>query len=175
MSYTDTVAQLAEATEDALVKALDDWSTGRIHFIDLDARLTAIMAQARAAAVMLADVSLATELTRLWGRYVAPLGLVLLGSPEGDAAVLAGALLSDERIETNAAALAGIAARSVVNGTAQSAYQEGMRAHGVRTWTRETNGGACEICSALADGADIPAGTDMWSHKGCGCTPRPTE
>lgn len=165
MSYTDSVATLATRTEAALLAARDDPDH---EFVPV---AVALLTRARATATALADVGLATDLSRLWARYVAPLGLPVPDDRLPVADVVAAAALPPA---TGATAL-GVVARAVVHESATTTYIAGLEEHGVATWTRETNAGACPLCKELADGSEFPTTTPMWHHKGCGCTPRPTQ
>lgn len=174
MSYTDTVTVLAERAERqllALLARLQDGTLDDDEFVNL---AVAILAGSRSQATALADAALATELTRLWGRYVAPLGLVADDDPDDLAGYVREAQESYQWRHAAEGAALGILARTETYDAAQSAYGEAMRAQGVVTWTRETNGGACPVCEDLANGVELSAETDMWTHKGCGCAQRPT-
>lgn len=67
---------------------------------------------------------------------------------------------------------ARIDTRAEVLQAAQDANGAAVRAH--RTpWTRALNSGACPLCHDLA-GETLPASARMYTHKGCGCTQKPT-
>lgn len=165
MSYTDSVAAVADRTEAALLAAREDPT------VDFLPVAVALLTRARAHAVALADLGLATDLTRLWRRYVAPLGLPAPDEPVPVEEVAAAAALTP----ATAAVALGVVARATVLGAAQTTYIAGLDSHGVESWTRETNAGACPLCEDMADGTELPTTTPMWHHKGCGCTPRPTQ
>lgn len=175
MSFTDSTARLAANVEDELVALHDKVALGVYSEKAFAVLAAGVIAVARAQAVALADVGLATELTKLWQRYVTPIGLGLDPNESLDAAEAALAETTDSPAwQVNAAAALGVLARSQVYNAAQTAYQEGMRIHGVELWTREADADACPVCLGLADGTELSTRTPMYRHKGCGCTQRPT-
>lgn len=171
MSYTDTMAEFAQLTEDECVKILNLYDTGQLDRQEFIQILTGTLVVRADEAAQLADIALATQLTALRNRVVVPIGLTTdldataaRVQPEVDAAVD-----SDNRVYAVA-----VLARALVLNTAQDVFQQGMSDHGVEYWKRVPNTGACEVCQDLADGI-VPIEQEPWFHKGCGCATTPIE
>ncbi|MDO5683475.1 MAG: hypothetical protein Q4G46_11670 [Propionibacteriaceae bacterium] len=175
MNYPDTLTRVSDQAEDALVNLWDHYQLGEIDEENFVATASQILTTARTGAVGLADIALSAELTRLWGRPVLPLGMTFTAPDEAFTAEMITNPTVQRGLRTNAAAALGVVVRAAVFRAAQQATQWGMKEHGVTTWTRETNDEACPVCTGLADGTELSTDTPMYTHKGCNCTPRPTE
>lgn len=134
------------------------------------------LAMQRARAVTLADISVATTVSRLRGEAVAPLGLLL---PEGEPERLAGSVRTvldadvqiqkpDELAVSRQARFARLG-RDVPPDALTRAMGDAMQGHGVGGWTRSASGSACELCRNWADGVVRPPSVSMVRHTGCGC------
>lgn len=166
---TDTLARLAQRVADqltALHARLEGGTLDEDGFLDL---ALALLDGARARAVALADLALAAELSALRGRVILAVGIE---PPAPLPASVVTDTLDSDQYAIDAAAAVAVLGRAVTLDAAQLATQDGMRAHGVRYWTREPNAGACEVCEDLADGL-VSVDEVMWTHKGCGCAQRP--
>lgn len=170
MTYTETVNAFAAAVGEQMSALFDRLAAGEITGEQFVALATALLTRAAAQGVALADLGLASTLSVQRDGPVPALGLAVPEDKPGALAVVAGALLAAEATR-DAAAVTG---RAETLAASQDAFGEGLRAHGVQSWTRVLNGGACELCRALA-GPILPASTDMYHHKGCGCSQRPIE
>lgn len=171
MTYQATVHRLADTTEDALMKALDGNLSGDLSDFDMRVHMVRVLMMARHTAVALADTAVAAELSRLWGRFVAPIGLEDVWPGEAAMQAVDETVASDQW-KVNAAAAIAVMGRAQVTETTQTTYQTGMAEHGVEYWTRDVEPNACELCQDLADGI-MPTSTPMYHHKGCGCTQKP--
>lgn len=174
MSFPDSLNTLARTIEDNLVAVLDAYNTGQIDRETFMGSAAAILTQGRAGAITIADLALATELTRLWSRPVLPLGLHFTEADVNSFEAVRESMDSD-RFQANSAAEMGTLARAAIFSAAQHATRIGLQDHKVKFWTRETNDKACPVCTGLADGTELSVDTRMYTHKGCNCTQRPTE
>lgn len=166
--YTETLATLAASAEAALVALLARWEAGQITEAQFRALAVAALLRAGARGVGMADLALAAFLSVEAGKAVPTVGLALPADAPGRYSTAVGAFLAG----TVTAEAAGVLGRSEALATAQDAYSDGMRQHGVEAWTRVLNSSACELCQDLA-GDVLPASADMYHHKGCGCTQQP--
>ena len=169
---TETLGKLADACEDACVRARDGLDAGKLSQPEYEAVLLVVILGAKAQGVRLADLGLSAELSRLWARIVPPLGLALPDDAEQITREAIEDTLGGDAYAVNAAAALAVLGRSQTLAAAQDAEAEGMVAHKPDGWTRALNGGACELCRDLA-GAVLPAEVPMYHHKGCGCSARP--
>lgn len=168
MTYTDTLDALATSTEAVLTGLYARWEAAQITGAQFRILAVAALLRAGARGVGMADLALAAFLSVDGGRPVPALGLALPASAPARytaavALMLAGAVTPES---------VAVLGRSETLATAQDAYADGMRQHGVGAWTRVLNAGACELCHDLA-GDVLPVSADMYHHKGCGCTQRP--
>lgn len=171
MSYTDMISRFADLTEDECVTILNAYDAGRLDRDRLIKLLIATIVIRADTAVKLADLALATQLSVLRQRVVAPIGLStnLDKSAARFRPGVVAAVAAANRVHA-----VTVEARSAVLASAQDAFQEGMQDHGVTHWARVPNTGACEVCQDLANGI-VPIKQQPWFHKGCGCTTTPVE
>ncbi|MGD7706339.1 hypothetical protein [Microlunatus sp. Y2014] len=169
MTYTDTMAKFAQLTEDEAVKILNLYDTGQLDRDRLITLLVGLLVVRADEAAQLADVALATQMSELRNQVVAPLGLTT--DLDATAAQLEPEV--EEAVDSdNRAYAVAVLGRALIMGTAQNAFHTGMQIHGVTTWKRVPNRGACEVCEDLASGL-VSINDVMWTHKGCGCTQQP--
>lgn len=169
-NYTDTMNLTAQTVTARMQSLFDRWQSGEITEDQHQLLAEAVLTRATAVSTALADIALSAMLSSRTGQAVPTIGLQpSVAALAGVAAVVAAVSALDatpDRVE--------IETRAHVLGTAQDAYGDAMRGQGVEYWTRVLNSGACPLCQDLA-GDVLPASADMYHHKGCGCTQRPTE
>lgn len=139
-------------------------------------QLAALINRSNAAAVALADAHASRQLESLTGRAVPARGLL----PTDDSA----RLLKSARtaLEDRDTALDRVErlARSEPLSTAQTSVTEALSGQkagrgGYIGWTRQTNAGACELCTHWARGNRVwPADRYMPRHPNCACVQRIT-
>ncbi|MGV9792402.1 hypothetical protein [Gordonia sp. NPDC003422] len=169
MSYTDTMAALADST-DARVQALyARHERGEITEEQFVALATAVVSQGESRAVSLADVALAATLTAATSALRVPVGML---PTVNDASTSVAEVIREALADPDPPVKLTINVRDRVLDTAQRSYGTAMRRQGVRHWTRRLNSGACELCRDLA-GDVLPTEADMYRHKGCGCSQKP--
>lgn len=142
---------------------------------ELVAALTAVLLRAEEAGIGLADVALASWLTRELRRAVPVLGLV--ASPADRAATgRAVATLTPLLADTpDPRARVLRLARGRVTGTSGRYYDAGMAGRPeIRGYRRGLSATACELCQWLYRGGYVyPSGRPMHRHPGCTCVPVP--
>lgn len=174
MTYTDTLAAFAAATETVIVALHDRYESGEIGEAQFVALATAVLIRAGAQGAALADLALAAVLTVQRQRPVPALGLTAPEDTEQRARTAVTDTLTGHPYRADPRAAVAVLARAESLSAAQNAYAAGMPAHGVTAWTRVLNADACELCQELA-GPVLPASAEMFHHKGCGCTQQPVE
>lgn len=162
----DLLAKLADRAAGHVAALAEDWQAGNMTDAEFDAITMAVVSAAQAQGVTLADLSIATVLG------VGALGMLADGHETGRAAVVL-ATIKAQRAAADLAEIARVETSAEVLDTAQRASGRSMSEHGVKTWTRRLNAGACPYCTDLA-GAELPVSVNILRHKGCGCTQRPS-
>lgn len=158
---------------DSETKITAAWATyaqghiDRPRFLQLAA---AILGQSGAKAATLADLAVATEMTRLRGRifpstgvdaaikrptYLTALQTVLDG--DGDLLMQLGRLALNAPLQA-----------------AQTAYGDAIAASGARGWVRQLEADPCQLCRWWwREGRVWPTDHPMPTHPGCDCVARP--
>lgn len=164
----------AEATERRLVALHARYVAGEMTADAFVSLAAALVGQANAQAVALADLSLSAWLTAQTRTATPTLGLV---APEDAGRLQDGLrtlLAAVDGLDTPEARV-GRFGRAEPARAFQRGYSEGMaRRPEVGGWTRRLNVGACELCGWLAqEGRVFPASRAFTDHPGCGCHPEP--
>ena len=193
----DLLAELASSTEDAVVALVARWQAGELTDEEFVALATAALQRAQAEGYALTDVGVAAAagkaaLGLLPGAAAAARaratvqGIVavkvewrptstadrlaeledLLREPGHDSLWYAEAHRAIKAVKQAATDV-----RAEVLETAQEAGDTATRRQDT-PWRRRLNSGACKVCQDLA-GATLPGHTEMYRHKGCGCTKQP--
>jgi len=174
VSYTETLAAFASATETTVVALHARFETGQITEAQFVGLATAALIRAGAQGAALADLALAASLSVQRKHPVPTLGITAPADAPDAALTAVTATLASEPYRLDPVAAVAVLGRAEALAAAQDAYGAGMRAHRVSGWTRVLNGGACSLCADLA-GPVLPASAEMYHHKGCGCTQQPID
>lgn len=158
----DLLAKLAARAGEHVAVLAERWAAGGITDAEFDAVAMAVVSAGQAQGVALADLSIATALG------VGALGMLADGHETGRAAVVLARIRASKAAD-GLGEVARVETSAEVLDTAQRASGRSMSEHGVETWTRRLNSGACPLCTDLA-GAELPVTTNLYTHKGCGCT-----
>lgn len=142
------------------------------------ALLTALLLRAEARGIVLADVALASELSRQLGRAVPTLGLVPAASTQAGTAKAVRTTLTRLAGDADEAARLRRVRRTARGRTVQAAgayYDVGLRGQPeVAGWRRGVSASACDLCRWLERGGHVfPAPQPMRRHPGCSCVPIP--
>lgn len=169
METTQAASQkLADRTKREVVALWGLQRAGRITFGRFKAEATAKVATANTAGVALADLGLASEITRRLRKPTPALGLL-----PNDVQVDQDRMARDidritERDEDPEGALGDWAASEPYL-TVATAMQDGMRRRGIERWVRQLSGVSCPLCTGWADGIARSVDTPMARHVGCDC------
>lgn len=177
----DRARALARRTESELVALWRRHETGGVDGDGFVTAAAALLTQARAAGVTLADLALTAEIARALRSAATPLGLGVDADEPARLAAgvrtvldadVASATTPDELSRSREARLARLA-RDVPLQAVADAAGTAMAARGVAGWVRVTDADPCVRCSAWADGKVRPPGTRMARHVGCSCIQQP--
>lgn len=181
MNQTQRASERLAARTAGRVEAL--WAqvaTGVITLNQFRSYAAAVIVQANAAGVTIADLGLAADLTRNLGRVTPPLGVQpnsnQLDQTRVEAAIDTVLDMEPDEVsdlsESRRLRLAQVA-RSEPLLTVATTVTAGMVARNLPGWVRQVDADPCPKCIAWADGVVRPAGTPMRRHNGCACIQRP--
>jgi len=174
VSYTETLAAFASATETTILALHARYETGEITGAQFVALAAAALIRAGAQGAALADMALSASLSVQRKRPGPALGLTLPDDAPVNTRAAVADTLNGEPYRLDPLAAVAVVGRAEALASAQDAYGAGMRQHRVSGWTRVLNGGACALCQDLT-GPVLPASAQMYHHKGCGCTQQPID
>lgn len=183
MALRDVMRSLASKTEAGVLEVFRRHQTGRLTDEQLTQLVAVLIARANSRAVGLADLAIATHLTRQLRRDVLPLGLVREGDDTGRLTVatttvmtaqIADADTPEALIASQSKRLARLARAEPLN-AGQDAVHAALQGRKdlVRGWTRSTGKAPCPLCQSLADGTVLPVDAPMARHTGCSCYQTP--
>ncbi|MGW8565173.1 hypothetical protein [Isoptericola sp. NPDC055881] len=172
MTYTAELEALAWRSEDAVVRIFEAWQAGELTTDEAVQLMANVVAGANAAAVSLADLSLAATLMVTLRTPVAAHGLTVHPSTPARLDKAARTLLSIDGVTPERVARLG---RVEPLEAATRGYSEAIRqAPQVSGWRRGLDGNPCQLCTWWwREGRVFRDDHPMPRHKGCTCTQIP--
>lgn len=182
MLKTQTASQrLADRAAQRLETLWARVETGRLTETGFKNLAAAVVAQANAQGVNLADLGVTAEVVRQRHRLVRPLGL-LPEDVQVDQAHIAAALTriigtdhgttAEQVAQSRRQRVARFGSDQVLL-TVATSTQRAMRAHKAHGWVRATDADPCPLCQRWANGRTYSTLTAMARHKGCSCIQSP--
>lgn len=175
MSYQRNLERLRESTDRDVMQAWRAYGLGRITRAQFVQLASAIILTANGRASALADLTIATELTRLSGSIQAPTGALPSGYDQGVFAEGVSTLLeASEAGEDITACLSRLALNAPLD-AATDVYGQGVAGSRiVEGWVRQMDADPCQLCRWWwREGRVWPKDYRIPRHKGCGCIQRP--
>ncbi|WP_431711106.1 hypothetical protein [Glutamicibacter uratoxydans] len=171
MSYRDLLVNLGDTTVEKVLDVLGLLREGMLSHTETVAVLTTIVGKSQAKAIVLAEASLAAELTVLSRSPVPIVPTGFQAQPEAVRRAMETTLAFDgdltQRIER--------AVRGITYKAAADAYSDGVsRSRLVSGWVRDLEPDACQMCVWWwREGRIWPKEHPMPTHTGCTCSPKP--
>lgn len=171
MSYRDLLVALGDTTVSKVLDVLGMHREGMLSEQETLAVLTTLVGKAQAQAIVLAESSLAAELTVASGVPVPIVPTALQAHPVAVQQALATTLAFDGDITDRMERVV----RGITYKAASEAYSDGVkRSPLVRGWVRDLEPDACQMCVWWwRDGRVWPKDHPMPTHTGCTCSPKP--
>lgn len=171
MSYRDLLVKLGDTTVSKVLDVLGMHREGMLTAQETLAVLTTIVGKGQAQAIVLAEASLAAELTVLSGVPVPIAPATLQAHPVAVQQALGTTLGFDGDITDRMERVV----RGITYKAAAEAYSDGVkRSQLVSGWVRDLEPDACQMCVWWwREGRVWPKEHPMPTHTGCTCSPRP--
>lgn len=174
MAYRDTLAQLAEDSEQTVLAAYHSYLEGLLDREETVQIIAQLIAEANGRARSLADMAMATQMMIELGE---PLPVSGVDFPDESPRLrkAADTTLTVAEASPVPDAIVGRLARSEPLEAAAEAAQDSMVRSGLtRGWIRQKSANACQLCEWWwREGRVWPAEHPFQHHKGCTCSPKP--
>lgn len=174
MTYQDALNSLAEDTQNRVAKVVAAYLAGHLAGVEFEAVIAAIILTAQDRGAVIADLSLASQVTAGTGKAIPVQGRLNPNRPEQVRAVIRTTIeasRTDDELATRLARIADNEPRYVARDTYQKSLQASRDVEG---WTRGLDSDPCQLCVWWwRDGRVWPKNYPLQHHKGCQCTQVP--
>lgn len=179
MSLRDRLRDLSDTSQTQVLALFDRWQGGGLTEREFIAAVAAVIARADGRAVLLADRSMAIQLSRLLRRPIDPQPSDFADQrPRLHNSVET--LLAERPDIATTAALLSLSQRKRLSRLARAeplqVGQTAVQANLERAelgWVRVVGPNACPLCQEWDDGEVRPASVSMAHHPGCSCVQQP--